>query len=118
MPLFRPDQEDIYERHIRARPFTGPQGDIVHPDMREDPTPIVPFSATNITLCRMLFLQRLDFVCATSEIMDLPCNSRSDRECAWLPESKSVKYPPPRHIRYHLNLLRHIRQFRKNSASA
>ena len=66
------------------------------PDMREDPTPIVPFSATNMTLlpgCSSC--SALISFCAASEIMDLPCNSRSDRECAWLPgESKSVEISP------------------------
>ena len=66
------------------------------PDILEDPTPIVPFSAINMTcLSGCCACSARISSCAFSEIMHLPCNSLSDRECAWLPgDNKSVDISP------------------------
>ncbi|CAI8255591.1 MAG: Uncharacterised protein [SAR116 cluster bacterium] len=66
------------------------------PDIRDEPTPIVPFSATSMTcLPGCCSFSALISACARSEIMHLPCSSRSARECAWLPgDSRSVEISP------------------------
>ena len=66
------------------------------PDIRDEPTPIVPFSAINITRLSgcCSFSASISF-CATSVIIHFPCNSRSERECAWLPgDKRSVEISP------------------------
>ncbi len=66
------------------------------PDIRDEPTPIVPFSAINITdLSGCCACKALISSCACGVIIHLPCNSRSERECAWFPgDNKSVEISP------------------------
>ncbi len=53
------------------------------PDMREDPTPMVPFSAINMTfLSGCCAFNAMISCCAFAEIIHFPCNSRSAREWA------------------------------------
>ena len=69
---------------------------LLTPDILDDPTPIVPFSATSITLLFGCFsCNFLISTWASSEIIHLPCNSLSALEWAWFPgESKSVEISP------------------------
>ena len=58
----------------------------------------------------MLHLQRLNLV-ASSEIMHLPCSSRSERDVPGSTgDSKSVKYPPPLRCKSRPQFLFDIRQ--------
>ena len=69
---------------------------LLTPDILEEPTPMVPFSAINIILlsgCCFCICCISD--CASADIMHLPCNSLSDLECASVPgDNKSVEISP------------------------
>ena len=66
------------------------------PDILDDPTPIVPFSAIIIILlsgccCCIATIS----CCASASIKHFPCSSLSDLECASLPgDNKSVEISP------------------------
>ena len=44
------DGRNVDERYIGTGLNAGPERDVVHLDIRDEPTPMVPFSATSITL--------------------------------------------------------------------
>ena len=56
---------------------------LLTPDIREEPTPMVPFSAISITLAFGCFFCSSTISCwASGAIIHWPCSSRSARECA------------------------------------
>ena len=69
---------------------------LLTPDILDEPTPMVPFSAINIILlsgCCFCIFCISD--CASAEIIHFPCNSLSDLECASVPgERRSVDISP------------------------
>ena len=68
------------------------------PDIREEPTPIVPFSAINITRLLGCCSFKANTSCCISLLcskIHCPCNSLSDLECASAPgDNKSVEISP------------------------
>ena len=83
------------------------------PDILEDPTPIVPFSAISISLLSgFLFWSSLISDCAFSEIIHLAWSSRSARECAWFPgDNKSVDISPSPAIYVTIFILAFVKRY-------